>query len=300
MIFQNFVIKFGSSFHKQYKKWYSGLVCAVLICFLVILVQQFSFMQIIDAKTLDARFSIIEPPDKASEDIILVGIDDSSLKYFSDNGIPWPWPRNFYAHLLDYLTNSGAKSVIFDLLFYQPDIDRGESDATETDKAFANAIRTNGNVILASQLTREDLGSRLDLSRFYLDLNKKDNITLSPFNGILAPIDPLLRETRQLGIVNLEPDADGIIRRVPLIYPFNGRFLPQIAVSAFLSSKNKPATLQRLSNYMDIDETQVPLDNAGNYLIHWYGRQTTCQFIQCVPISAVIQSASAVTECFQG
>ena len=294
MIFQTFLIKFGSSFHKRYKKWYSGLVCAVLICLLVVLVQQFSFMQILDAKTLDARFSIIEPPDKASEDIILVGIDDLSLKYFSDNGISWPWPRHFYAHLLAYLTDSGAKSVIFDLLFYQPDIDRGESDATETDEAFAGAIRTNGNVILASQLTREDLGSRLDLSRFYLDLNKKDNITLSPFNGILAPIDPLLRETRQLGIVNVEPDADGIIRRVPLIYPFNGRFLPQIAVSAFLSSKNEPAPLQLSSKYMDIGKTQVPLDTAGNYLIHWYGRQTTCQFIQCVPFSAVIRSASAV------
>jgi len=294
MIFQNFLIKFGSSFHKQYKKWYSGLVCAVLISFLVVILQRFSFMQILEAKTLDARFSIIEPPEKAFEDIILVGIDDSSLKYFSDNGISWPWPRNFYAYLLDYLTDSGVKSVIFDLLFYQPDIDRTESDTTETDEAFAHAIQANGNVTLASQLTREDLGTHFDLSRFYLDLNKKDNITLSPFNGILAPTKPLLLETHQLGVVNVQPDADGIIRRVPLIYPFNGRFLPQIAVSAFLSSKNEPAPLQRSSKYMDIGNTQVPLDNTGNYLIHWYGRQPTCQFIQCVPFSAVIQSASAV------
>ena len=294
MIFQNFVTRFRSSFPKQYKKWYSGLVFAFLISFLVVILQRFSFMQILEAKTLDARFSIVEPPEKASEDIILVGIDDSSLKYFSDNGISWPWPRNFYAHLLSYLTESGAKSVIFDLLFYQPDIDRGESDAIETDKAFAGAIQANGNVVLASQLTREDLGSHFDLSRFYLDLNKKDKITSSPFNGILAPIEPFLHGTRHLGIVNVEPDADGIIRRVPLIYPFNGRFLPQIAVSAFMSSKNEQAPLQRLSNYMDIGGTQVPLDNTGNYLIHWYGRQSTCQFIECVPISAVITSASAV------
>ncbi len=294
MIFQNFFTRFRSSFPKQYKKWYSGLVFAILISFLVVLLQRFSFMQILEAKTLDARFSIIDPPEKVSEDIILVGIDDSSLKYFSDNGISWPWPRNFYAYLLGYLTESGVKSVIFDLLFYQPDIDRGESDATETDKVFAGAIRTNGNVILASQLTREDLGFRFDLSRFYLDLNKKDKTTLSSFNGILAPIEPLLHGTHYLGIVNVEPDADGIIRRVPLIYPFNGRFLPQIAVSAFMSSKNEPAPLQLSLKYMDIGGTQVPLDNTGNYLIHWYGRQSTCQFIECVPISAVIQSASAV------
>ena len=285
--------KFGSSFSKHYKKWYSGLVFAFLITILVVLLQRFSFMQILEAKSLDARFSIVEPPETASKDIILVGIDDSSLKYFADNGISWPWPRNFYAHLLDFLTESGAKSVIFDLLFYQPDIDRSESDGTSTDKAFASAIRKNGNVILASQLTREGLGSYFNPSSFYLDINKNVDAISNQFNGILAPIDPLLRETHHLGIVNVEPDPDGIIRRVPLIYPFNGRFLPQMGVSAFLSSKNTPARLQWLPNYMDIDGTHVPLDNSGNYLIRWYGRQTICQFIKCVPISAAIQSASA-------
>jgi len=293
MISHFFFTKFGSSFSQHYKKWYSGFVFAVLITLLVVLVQRFSFMQILEAKSLDARFSTIERPETASKDIILVGIDDSSLKYFADNGISWPWPRNFYAHLLDYLTESGAKSVIFDLLFYQLDIDRSESDGTSTDKAFASAIRRNGSVILASQLTREGLGSHLDLSRFYLDLNKNVTATSNQFGGILAPIDPLLHATHQLGIVNVEPDPDGIIRRIPLIYPFNGHFLPQIAVSAFLSSKNMPVRLQRSSKYMDIGETHVPLDNTGNYLIYWYGRQAICRFIKCVPISAVIQSASA-------
>ena len=124
----------GSTFSKHYKKWYMGLVLAFLIAILVVFLQRFSFMQILEAKTLDARFATNTFPETASKDIILVGIDDSSLKYFADNDISWPWPRNFYAHLLDYLTESGAKSVIFDILFYQPDIDRSESEGSETDK----------------------------------------------------------------------------------------------------------------------------------------------------------------------
>ena len=72
MIPQYFFTKFGSSFSKHYKKWYSGLVFAFLITILVVLLQRFSFMQILEAKTLDARFSIIEPPETASKDIILV------------------------------------------------------------------------------------------------------------------------------------------------------------------------------------------------------------------------------------
>jgi adenylate cyclase len=284
----------GSSFSRHYRKWYIGILFAILIALLVVFLQQFSFMQILEAKTLDARFSANAFPETASKDIVLVGIDDSSLKYFADNGISWPWPRNFYAHLLDYLTRSGAKTVIFDLLFYQPDIDRSESEGSATDNAFADAIRKNGHVILASQLTRDSLELNDDFSRFYLDLTPPADMASKLFKGILAPIKPILHAACNIGIVNVAPDADGIIRRVPLVYSFAGRFLPQIAVSAFTSSQNEPAHLQLFSKYMDIRGTHIPLDNTGNYLIYWYGRQSICRFVKCVPISAVIQSASAV------
>jgi adenylate cyclase len=291
---RNFFRISGSSFSRHYRKWHVGILFAILIALLVVFLQQFSFMQILEAKTLDARFSTNPSPKTAFKDIVLVGIDDSSLKYFAVNGISWPWPRNFYAHLLGYLTQSGAKSVIFDLLFYQRDIDRSESEGNATDKSFADAILKNGHVILASQLTRESLGPSFDSSRFYLDLNPSAGSASNRYRGILAPIKPFLHATCNIGIVNVEPDADGIIRRVPLVYSFNGRFLPQIAVSAFISSKNKPAMLQMLPKYMDIQGTQIPLDSTGNYLIYWYGRQSICRFVKCVPISAVIQSASAV------
>ena len=284
----------GSTLSKHYRKWYIGFVLAFLIALLVVLLQRFSFMQILEAKTLDARFSTNKFPETASKDVILVGIDDSSLKYFADNGISWPWPRNFYAHLLGYLTDSGAKSVLFDILFYQSDIDRSESEGAETDKAFAAAIRKNGHVILASQLTQNSFASPFDSSRFYLNLKRTVHNPPNRFNGILVPIRPFLQATLNIGIVNVQPDADGIIRRVPLIYPFNGRFLPQMALSAFIYSKNKPDHLQWSSKYMDIGGTHIPLDNTGNYLIDWYGRQSSCRFLKCVPISAVIQSASAV------
>lgn len=294
MVFNKFFPISGSTFSKHYRKWYIGLVFAFLIALLTIILQRFSFMQILEAKTLDARFSTNKFPETASKDVILVGIDDSSLKYFADNGISWPWPRNFYAHLLNYLTDSGAKSVLLDVLFYQPDIDRSESEGTETDKAFAAAIRKNGQVIMASQLTRDSLAPPFETSRFYLNLNKTIHITPNQFNGILVPIKPFLQATQNIGIVNVEPDADGIIRRVPLIYPFNGRFLPQLALSAFIYSKEKPDRLQWSSKYMDIGGTRVPIDNTGKYLIDWYGRQSSCRFLKCVPASAVIQSASAV------
>ena len=46
-------------------------------------------------------------PHKASGDIVLVTIDDRSLREVGR----WPWPRRYHAELTDKLTAAGAKPV---------------------------------------------------------------------------------------------------------------------------------------------------------------------------------------------
>ena len=55
---------------------------------------------------------------KASGDIVLVKIDDASLREVGR----WPWPRRYHAQLIDRLTEAGAKRIFFDIDF---------SDATD-------------------------------------------------------------------------------------------------------------------------------------------------------------------------
>ena len=40
------------------------------------------------------------------------------------NGHTWKWPRNYYGFLVDYLKAAGARTIVFDVIFADPDIDR--------------------------------------------------------------------------------------------------------------------------------------------------------------------------------
>ena len=75
---------------------------------------------------------------KASGQIVLVKIDDDSLRQVGR----WPWPRRYHAQLTDRLTAAGAKRILFDLTFF------GVTTPTD-DRAFADAIKRSGRVVLA-------------------------------------------------------------------------------------------------------------------------------------------------------
>ena len=75
---------------------------------------------------------------KASGDIVLVKIDDESLREVGR----WPWPRRDYAQLSDELTNAGARRVFFDIVFNDP------SSSTD-DQLLADALKRSGHSYLA-------------------------------------------------------------------------------------------------------------------------------------------------------
>src|SRR5215207_6463310 len=72
---------------------------------------------------------------QASGDIVLVSVDDKSLRAVGH----WPWPRSTHAKLADELTRAGARRIFFDIMF------ETRSDPRE-DRAFASAIRESGRV----------------------------------------------------------------------------------------------------------------------------------------------------------
>ncbi|GAA3890197.1 hypothetical protein GCM10022276_06600 [Sphingomonas limnosediminicola] len=77
---------------------------------------------------------------KASGQVVLVRIDDESLRKVGR----WPWPRRYHAQLTDQLTKAGANRIFFDINFFG-------STTQADDRAFADALRRSGRVILAAR-----------------------------------------------------------------------------------------------------------------------------------------------------
>jgi adenylate cyclase len=73
-------------------------------------------IDILELKALDLRF-FIRGPVKPGPDVVIAVIDEKSV----DEIGRWPWPRSRIAELITKLSRDGAKSIGFDVGFFEPD-----------------------------------------------------------------------------------------------------------------------------------------------------------------------------------
>jgi len=77
----------------------------------------------IEYKLYDPRINLFANRSMKSQDIILVLVDQPSIEWArEERGWGWPWPREAYAELVDYMNLGKAKSVVFDIIFSEPSI----------------------------------------------------------------------------------------------------------------------------------------------------------------------------------
>ena len=114
----------------------------------------------------DLQFKLFAQPQKADPRIVLITVDQASIDHFEKDNIPFPWPRSLYIPIIEYCSESGAKALIFDIL-YNNDTPYG----VDVDNEFAAAIGASGRVHLAAALGRKnDTETLSGMSRFWFPL----------------------------------------------------------------------------------------------------------------------------------
>jgi adenylate cyclase len=217
--------------------------------------------------TLDTLFRLVPLP-AASPNVVVVTVDQPDLDFFKKQGVTWPWPRHLYAPLIEYCRWAGAKAVIFDILFTE-----ASSYGPEDDQSFAQAV-AGGKVVLPFFLSRDQKPPNPSEA----DLLLKAGLTIpgpSPrqqphYRSVVTPVPPLLAAASALGNVETSPDADGIYRRVPLVVPFLGEWLPNLAFAAFHRFGN-PGPLKFAPGNLLLGKTRIPVDAKGRLLLKFRG-----------------------------
>jgi EAL domain-containing protein (putative c-di-GMP-specific phosphodiesterase class I)/CHASE2 domain-containing sensor protein len=167
---------------------------------------------------------------KASGDIVLVKIDDQSLREVGR----WPWPRRFDGQLTDQLTKNGAKRIFFDLGFFGP------TDPTD-DRLFAEALKRSGRVVLAAR-TRA-----------------------GPSNGLAEENLPLqmFADAAQVGSISWKYNYQNVAWKLPYSAAVPGTLIPSF--SALLANRpGKPG-----DNFMvdySLDPASIPAVSASSVL----------------------------------
>jgi diguanylate cyclase (GGDEF)-like protein len=139
-------------------------------------------VQISNLKVIDAFFymsSKFNPVPKAGQDIVLITVDDDSLR---EVGIRWPWPRSVMARVIDNISAAGPAAICIDFVFAGKSVDPGE------DSALKDSLKRAGNIYSAA---------------FFGSDGK-----------YVVPEEALALSLKDFGFVNKPRDIDNTIRRM--------------------------------------------------------------------------------------
>jgi len=133
--------------------------------------------------------------------ISIVGIDDTSIAYLEEAGITYPpFPRSFHAKLIDKLSESGAKIIIFDILFSTESWDESEDEALRD--AIIRARQRGTTVILSAlwEITEQVPGASLEaeVEQAVLELPAKTILQAQPEIAIVSALQKLSYKYKEI------------------------------------------------------------------------------------------------------
>src|SRR5207249_3072330 len=268
---------------KPVKKRLAATAVGLAVFLLAVAIHRSGLLDIAELKTLDHRYYRYADQAKAGKDIVLVAVDEASLEAFGR----WPWPRDRQGYVVHYLKEAGAKAIVFDILFLEPD-----EDSEEFDRAFAEEVRAAGNVFLPIlfQDSPQSFPPEL-LSKAVIPVEDKSNESgthLPNYPGVKLPIPPLAEAARGLGFINLFPDQDGTARRIQLLAQAQGATFPQIsaAVARYVLEADRA---EREARWLRLGLATIPLTAQGDMVIDWHGTLEGKTY-PSYPIGAVLRS----------
>ena len=223
-----------------------GLVLGSVAVGVAVLLSLLPFVQGVELRTYDRRLDATARPAAPAGDIVLVSIDDDSIKRMEPVVGRWPWPRLVHGALLDYLHRAPARVVLYDILFAEADRQRftyGDQEWTgaESDQALIDATITSGNVIYAAEAASAEL---LDASKTVqppLDdipsVNRHFDVgRCVEIRPVLTPPFPALARAALAIGHSFVPLEDGVLRRAAPFIRIGERIVPSLPVATAMAA----------------------------------------------------------------
>ena len=177
-----------------------------------------------------------------SKDVVIVELDESAVEQFGQ----WPWPRNVLADIVWKLRENGAGIIVMPILFSEP-------DSHGKDMEFIQNIAGNGVIIAQVGTTQTNKNA---VPRGVAKIG--DPMPwLFEWPGMLGPIELLGINADGVGVINIAPEVDGVVRRMPTIMRVGEETYPAMAVETIRVAMGAPS-YQIKANETGIIAVRVP------------------------------------------
>ena len=228
------------------------------------LVGEFGWLACLDARAYDMALRT-RPPLPQRDRVAVVEIDDAAIARLGR----WPWPWSQHERFVRTLHEHYHPAVIvFDLLF-------SEADPSDKEGRFASAVREAGNVYLAASLSSlpeaDEWTGEEEIPWQIAEYTGEPNWRGSRFCSVHPPTRDLALAAAGIGPVNVVPEIDGCIRRLPLVIEHEGQphlSLMGVVLNAIVNPDRRPVRVN-LGRTVDFGGYSVPIDDCGETLVSY-------------------------------
>ena len=246
-------------------------------------------------RTTDVVMALVQAKP-ASDLIVIVDIDDKSLAEYGQ----WPWPRFHLAQLLRTLGAAGAASIGLDVILAEPDrtsqdnlgIDRSRKPDYAIGAAGSPIEQMDPDLYLADTLAKGPfvLGYEFlfrngfmpetscglhppGLVRVNAPDADHDQTSFFKAQGVACNLRIFSDAVTHSGFLNATPDADGVLRRVPMLIRFDDRLYPSLALAMLMRYGNSNQLgihyrgVGRLE--LSVNNSSIAIDTLGNMIVQF-------------------------------
>ena len=266
---------------------YARLVCVALLIGLAALrIADPPPIEELRVRTFDT-FQRVDPRVKTVRPVTIVDIDEKSLSKLGQ----WPWPRTRIADLVANLTKLGAVVIAFDVIFSEPDrlnpavAAETFRDLDEETRAKLRALPSNDQLFAEAMKSSRVVLGESGLPEVLTELDKTLPVTglatlgedphrfMFNFPGLLRNTPILEKAAGGRGLLTINPERDGIVRRVPMIMLAQGTTMPSLSFEMLrvvtgtdtIFIKTDKAGMTTIG----VKGLQIPTDRNGQLWVHF-------------------------------
>src|SRR5262249_38825334 len=221
----------------------------------------------------------------AMSHVIAIDVDEESIRRLQPEIGAWPYPRDVYARAARFLTDNGARAIVFDILF---------AEARSGDDALAGALDRR------SVLAAAALSQATDQRSEYIERARRAALFEAPRGAVQVqtwpdltlPIAKLTQSSgARTGVISIVAGADGVVRRIPLLHEAYGAVLPSLALGGLLAAEPE-ASLELTSGELRLGEHAWALDGKGLTLLRY---PSNAAAVPTVPFFQVLAAEAGAT-----
>ena len=218
-----------------------------LLTFGVLLGIKLADPYLVEATRLKFYDYLMLSEQKKSEQIVLINIGEKAIEKYGQ----YPFPRKVYADINAEVYGRGAALVGSTILFPEP-------DRMGTDGVLANSL-AQYPVVLSQTVSSTCARDSSTIRRTGVAVVGDGQPTefLPQYPCVLSNIPTLQESAAGVGVTSTLPEADGVVRRVPLLAQSAGEYYPAFALELLRVAAGDPSYQAKI-NQTGVEALRVP------------------------------------------